>query len=58
MKDYTVYNSSGEMYDVPVQSDVAIAHLMPGAIVTKQMGDFMTTSDLSANLFTMVANRD
>jgi hypothetical protein len=31
---------------------------MPGAIVTKQMGDFMTTSDLSANLFTMVANRD
>lgn len=31
---------------------------MPGAIVTKQMGDFMTTSDLSDNLFTMVANRD
>lgn len=58
MKDFTVLASTGEKLDVPVQSDVAIAHLMPGAIVTKQMGDFMTTSDLSANLFTMVANRD
>jgi hypothetical protein len=58
MKDYSVLTSNGEKKDVPVQTDVAIAHLMPGAIVTKQMGDFMTTSDLSANLFTMIANRD
>jgi hypothetical protein len=58
MKDYSVLTSTGEQHDVPVQSDVAIAHLMPGAIVTKQMGDFMTTSDLSDNLFTMIANRD
>jgi len=58
MKDYSVLTSAGEVKEVPVQNDVAISHLMPGAIVTKQEGDFMTTSDLSANKFTMVANRD
>ena len=31
---------------------------MPGKIITKQMGDFMTTTDLKDNLFTLVANRD
>jgi hypothetical protein len=58
MKDYTVVTSTGQKLAIPVQPDVAINHLMPGKIVTKQMGDFMTTTDLKDNLFTLVANRD
>jgi hypothetical protein len=58
MKDYSVVTSTGEKMDIAVQPDVAINHLMPGKIVTKQMGDFLTTTDLKDNLFTLVANRD
>lgn len=58
MKDYTIVTSTGEKLDIAVQPDVAINHLMPGKIVTKQMGDFLTTTDLKDNLFTLVANRD
>lgn len=58
MKDYSVVASTGGKIDIPVQADVAINHLMPGKITTKQMGDFMTTSDLKDNLFTLIVNRD
>jgi alpha-glucosidase (family GH31 glycosyl hydrolase) len=58
MKDYKVTTSGGEEVEIAVQPDVAIQHLMPGKIVTKQMGDFMTTADLKNNVFTLVANRD
>ena len=58
MKDYTYFTSAGEKKEISVQADVAINHLMPGKIVTKQMGDYMTTADLKDNLFTLVANRD
>ena len=59
MNGYKYFTTTGEKMDIPVQPDVAITHLMPGKIVTKQMDEsLLTTADLSTNLFTLVANRD
>lgn len=67
MNDYSqiIVSEGGEKgwISLPVgknEDDKINTHLMPGAIVTKQIGTFYTTNDidLSKQPLTFIANRD
>ncbi len=59
-----VINSTGELFDLPVDNNLAHAHLMPGALISRQ--DFikadgtlvMTTTDLLTQPISILVNRD